>query len=150
MSWNKRSQKCSIRTKAYFSQIFYANVFTSLLVSILSLVNIIHPTDRCGMSRSWLIIMVITQVHLVLGTINDPSKMCCFVITLCHRCLKFWGSVKLACWLQGCPPELLAENFMSFALPYATSNVLENLAVYPTCLTSTSTYLASHLTIPQV
>ena len=26
----------------------------------------------------------------------------------CHRCCKFWGSMRLACWLQECPPELFA------------------------------------------
>jgi hypothetical protein len=33
-----------------------------------SFAKIIHPPDRCGISRSWLNSMVITQVHLVLGT----------------------------------------------------------------------------------
>jgi hypothetical protein len=30
--------------------------------------------------------------------------------TQCHRCFKFWGSMQLACWLQECPPELLADT----------------------------------------
>ncbi len=25
----------------------------------------------------------------------------------CHRCCKFWGSMRLTCWLQECTPELL-------------------------------------------
>ena len=35
-----------------FSQNVRTNLFTSLLVSILSFVKIIHPPDRCGISRS--------------------------------------------------------------------------------------------------
>ena len=58
-----------------------------------SFAKIIHPPDRCGISRSWLNSTIITQVHLVLGTIKGHSKMCRFVTTQCHRCLKFWGSV---------------------------------------------------------
>ena len=30
-----------------------------------------------------------------------------------HRCLMFWGSVQLACWLQEYPPELLPDHLMS-------------------------------------
>jgi hypothetical protein len=41
--------------------------------------KIIHPPDRCGITRSWLKSMSITQVHLVLGTIKMHSKMCRFV-----------------------------------------------------------------------
>ena len=32
--------------------------------------------------------------------------------TQCHRCLRFWGSMQVPCWLQECPPELLQENWM--------------------------------------
>ena len=32
--------------------------------------KITHPTDRCGISRSSLNSMIVTQVHLVLGTIR--------------------------------------------------------------------------------
>ena len=35
-----------------------------------SFAKIFHPLDRCGISISWLNSMVITQVHLVLGTIQ--------------------------------------------------------------------------------
>jgi hypothetical protein len=52
--------------------------------------------------------MIITQVHLVLGTIKGDSKMWTFV-TQCHRCLS-WGSMQLACWLQECTPELLPDH----------------------------------------
>ena len=44
-----------------------------------SFAKIIHPPDRCGISRSWLNSVIITQVHLVLGTIKGHSKMCGFV-----------------------------------------------------------------------
>ena len=53
-----------------------------------SFAKIIHPPDRCGNQEADLNSMSITQVHLVLGTIKDNSKMC-FVTTQCHRCLKF-------------------------------------------------------------
>jgi hypothetical protein len=41
-----------------------------------SFAKIIHPPDRCGISRSWFNSMIITQVHLVLGKIKGHSKMC--------------------------------------------------------------------------
>ncbi|XP_045574286.1 putative deoxyribonuclease TATDN3 isoform X6 [Salmo salar] len=41
--------------------------------------QIIHPPDRCGRSRSGLNSMIITQLHLVLGTVKGISKMCSFV-----------------------------------------------------------------------
>ena len=44
-----------------------------------SFVKIIHPPDRCGISRSWLNSMIITQVNLVLETMKGHSKMCSFV-----------------------------------------------------------------------
>ena len=48
--------------------------------------------------------MLITQVHLVMGTIKGHPKMCSFVT-------QFWGLVQLACWLQEYPPKLLPYNF---------------------------------------
>ena len=78
-----------------------------------SFAMIIHPPDRCSISRGWLNSMIITQVHLVLGTNKGHSKMCRFV-TQCHRWVKFWGSVQLACWLQECPMELLTDNCVYF------------------------------------
>jgi hypothetical protein len=63
-----------------------------------SFAKIIHATDRCGISRSWLNRMIITKVHLVLGTIKGHSKMCSFVIQ--HNATKFWGRVQLTFWLQ--------------------------------------------------
>ena len=35
-----------------------------------SFAKIIHPPDTCGISRRWLNSMIITQVHLVLGTLK--------------------------------------------------------------------------------
>jgi hypothetical protein len=55
-----------------------------------SFVKIIHPPDKWGISRSRFNSMIITQVHLVLGTIKGHSKMCIFV-TQCHGCLKLRG-----------------------------------------------------------
>uniref|UniRef100_A0A674AX61 Phosphoinositide phospholipase C n=1 Tax=Salmo trutta TaxID=8032 RepID=A0A674AX61_SALTR len=43
-----------------------------------SFAKIIHPPDRCGISRSRLNSMIITQVHLVLETLKG-CKMCSFV-----------------------------------------------------------------------
>jgi hypothetical protein len=63
-----------------------------------SFAKIIHPPDRCGISRSWLNSVIITQVQLVLGAIKDHTKMCSFVTQIqCHRFLEFWGSVQSCC-----------------------------------------------------
>ena len=72
--------------------------------------------------------MIITQVHLVLGTIKGHSKMCSFVTQ--HNAT----DVQLACWLQECLPELLQDNQIFISLSWAASIVLENLAVRPTGL----------------
>jgi hypothetical protein len=58
--------------KAYFSKMLCTYLFTSLFVSI-------SLPDRCGISRRWLNSILITQVHLVLGTIKGQSTMCSFV-----------------------------------------------------------------------
>ena len=52
-----------------------------------SFAKLIRPPDRCGISRSWFNSMLITQVHIVVGTIKGHSKMCSFV-TQRHSCLK--------------------------------------------------------------
>ena len=70
ISWTKISLKCSIRTKI----LFLSNVGAHF-----SFAKIIHPPDRCGISRSWLNSVIITQVHVGLGTIKGHSKMCSFV-----------------------------------------------------------------------
>jgi hypothetical protein len=67
MSRNSLSQKCSYAQKAYFSKILLKNVITSVNEHF-SLAKIIYPHSRCGKSRSWINSMIITQVHLVLGT----------------------------------------------------------------------------------
>ena len=56
----------------------WAQSFTSVSEHF-SFAKIIHPPDRCGISRSWLNSMIITQVNLVLGEINGHSKMFSFV-----------------------------------------------------------------------
>jgi hypothetical protein len=52
MSWNKISQKCSVHTKS----LFLTNVvhkFPYIPVSVhFSINKVIHPPDRCGISRS--------------------------------------------------------------------------------------------------
>jgi hypothetical protein len=80
MSWNKRSQKCSMRTKkSLFLSILCTNMFYIPVTEHFSFAMIIHPPDRCGISRRLLNSMIITQVHLVLGAIKGHSEMCSFV-----------------------------------------------------------------------
>ena len=79
MSWNKRSQKCSIRTKSLFlSNALHPFVYIPVSEHF-SFAKITHPPDRCGISRSWLNSIIITQLHFILGTIKGYSKMCRFV-----------------------------------------------------------------------
>ena len=118
MSWNKISQKCSIHTK----NVFLSNVAHKFVYIPVSenfyFAKIIYPPDRCGISRSWLNSVIITQVHLVLGTIKGHSKMSSFVTQ--HNATdvsRFGGLVQLACWLQECPPVLLPDNWMLISLP---------------------------------
>jgi hypothetical protein len=76
LNWNKISQKCSICTKSSFlSNIVHKFVYIPVSEHF-SVVKIIHPPH---ISRSWLNSTIITQVHLVLGTIKSLSKMCIFV-----------------------------------------------------------------------
>ena len=75
MSWYKRSQKFYIRTKSVFLSNFVHKFVYIPVSEHFSFAKIIHPPDRCGISRSLLNIMIITQVHLVLGTIKSDSKM---------------------------------------------------------------------------
>lgn len=48
-------------------------------MSILAFVKIVHPLDRCGIISSGLNSMIITQGHLLLGTIKGNSTICSFV-----------------------------------------------------------------------
>jgi hypothetical protein len=136
MSWNKSPEMFHM----------YKNVHKLVYILVsehFSFAKIIHPSDRCGISRSWLNSMIITQ--LVLGTIKGHTKMCSFV-TQRHRCLKLWGSVQLTCWLQECPPVLLPDNQMFISLPYAASVILENLEVRPTSLTTAFSQVGERFT----
>jgi hypothetical protein len=85
MSRNKRSQTFSIRTKSLFLSNFVHKFVYIPVSEHFSFAKIIHPLDSCGISRSWLNSMIITQVHLVLGTMKGHT-------TQCHRYLKFWRS----------------------------------------------------------
>ena len=78
MSWNKRSQKCSMYTKSVFLSNFVRKCVYIPVSQHFSFAKIFHPPDRCGISRRWLNSMIITQVHLVLGTIKGHSQMCSF------------------------------------------------------------------------
>ena len=75
MSWNKRSPKLSICTKSLFLSDFVHKFVYITVSEHFSFAKIIHPTDRCGISRSWLNSRIITQVHFVLGTIKGHSKV---------------------------------------------------------------------------
>ena len=79
MSWNKRSQKCSFCTKSLIWETFVHKCVYIPVSKHFSFSKIIHPFYRCGISRSWLNSMIITQLHLVLGTIKDHSKLYSFV-----------------------------------------------------------------------
>ena len=67
MSWND-SRNVPYAQKVCFSQISVSEHF--------SFAKIIHLPDMCGISRSWLNSMIITQVHLVLGTIKKVTLKC--------------------------------------------------------------------------
>ena len=78
MSW-KKDPKCSICMKSLFlSNVVNKCVYIPVSEHF-SFAKIIHPHNRCSVSRSWFNSMIITQVHLVLGTIKALSKMCSFV-----------------------------------------------------------------------
>ena len=79
MSWNKIFKKCSICTKSLFCSHFVHSFVYIPVSEHFSFAKIIQPPDRCSISRSWLNGMIITKVHLVLGTIKGHSKMCSFV-----------------------------------------------------------------------
>ena len=79
MSWNKRSQKCSILTKKCISFKLCAQCLYIPVNQHFSFAKIIHSLDSCGILRSWLNSLITTQVYLVLWTIKGHSKMCTFV-----------------------------------------------------------------------
>jgi hypothetical protein len=55
------------------------NLFYVPVSEHLSFAKIIHPADRCGITKIWLNSMIITQVHLVLGKIK-----CYLNVQFCH------------------------------------------------------------------
>ena len=80
MSWNKKiPEMFHAHKKTYFSKMLCTHLFTSHVSVHLSFAKRIHKPDSCGISRSWFNSMIITQVHLVLGTKKGPFKMCSFV-----------------------------------------------------------------------
>ena len=82
MSWNKRSQKCFMCTKSVFLSNFVHKFVYIAVSEHFSFAKKIHPPDRCGISRSWLNSRIITQVHLVLGTIKGYSIK---NVQICHK-----------------------------------------------------------------
>jgi hypothetical protein len=85
MSWNTKSQKCSICTKILFPSNFVHKLFSEQF----SFGKIIQQPDMCGISKNGLNNMIIAQVHLVLGTIKGHFKMCIFVTQ--HNVTSFEG-----------------------------------------------------------
>ena len=63
-----------------------------------SFTKTIHPPDRCGISRSRLNSMIITQVHIVLGTIKGHSKMCSLSHNIMPQMSQVLKEKQLACW----------------------------------------------------
>jgi hypothetical protein len=78
MSWNKGPHKCSICRNILFLSNSVHKLVYNTIIKHLSFDKIIHPPDRCGISRSWLNSIIIIQEHLVLWTIKGHSKMCFF------------------------------------------------------------------------
>ena len=72
--------------------------------------KIIHPPDRCGISRSWLNSMIITQVHLVLGTIKGNSKMCSCVTEHNATDISSWGSFSIGMLTAGMSTSAVARE----------------------------------------
>jgi hypothetical protein len=94
MSWTKISQKCSILISNVVHKFVYMPVSEHFPIA-----KIIHPTDRCGISRIWLNSMIITQVHLLLGTIKCTLK--CGVYS--HNTMPQMSQVEGACnWHADC------------------------------------------------
>ena len=115
VSWAKITNKnCSVLTKSWFlSNVIHQLVYLPVSEHF-SFAKIIHSPDRCGISRSWLNTMIITQVHLVWGQKKDTLK---YAVLSHNTMCQVWGSVQLAWWLQECSPELLPENVMFISLP---------------------------------
>jgi hypothetical protein len=97
--------------------------------------KIIHPPDRCGISRIWWNSMIITQVHLVLGIMKGHSQ-----ISTQHNATdvsSFEGAGNWNADCRECPPELLPENWtLAYGREMISNVVLDNLAVCPTSLTT--------------
>jgi hypothetical protein len=68
ISWNKRSRNVPYAKKNTFLSYFVHKCVYISVSEHFSFAMIIHPPDRCGISRSWLHSMLITQVHLVQAT----------------------------------------------------------------------------------
>ncbi len=79
----KKSKAFSTYTTGIFLSNFVHKVVKSVSVHTSPLIRrsakIIHPPDRCGISRCWLNGMISTQVCLGLVTIKGHSKMCSFI-----------------------------------------------------------------------
>jgi hypothetical protein len=80
LSWNKRFQKCSIHTNTF------SNLVHIPISEHFSFAKIMSHLSGGWISRRWLNSMIITQVHLVPGTIKATKMWSC--VTQRHRCIK--------------------------------------------------------------
>jgi hypothetical protein len=79
-----------------------------------SFAKIIHPPDRCGISRTWLFSTIITQVHLVLGTIKGHCAVSIGMLT------------------AGMPTRIVAgEFYVSFSTTSRLTGLATTHHVYP-------------------
>jgi hypothetical protein len=114
MIWNKRSQKCSIRTKKLISLIWCAQMcLYPCKWAFLLWQDNPHTWQvwHIKIRSSWLNSMIITHVHLVLGTIKCHSKMCRTSTSGFFTCGIVWGQpprqlMKLRC-ISVCNKSLL-------------------------------------------
>ena len=106
----------------HFSQMLHKLVYISVSEH-LSFAKIIHPPGRCGISRSWSNSMIITLVHLVLGTIKGHSKMC----SLPHNTMPQMSQVLKECAIgmltAGMSTRAVAR---SFYVNFSTINHLQS------------------------
>ena len=123
MSRHKISQKCSIHTKSLFlSNCVHKFVYIPVSERF-SFAKIIHPPVSCGISINWWLHMIITQVHLMLGTIKGCSKICSFVTQ--HNATDLSSFDRACNWQADC------RN-----VHFSTISVLVNLAVCTAGLTT--------------
>ena len=122
----RTEQKCTPLYSLVFSRVEIKVIFIQIKALFffqaferLSLAKIIHPPDRCDISRCWLNGTISPQVCLDCS-LKDVQL---YLTTQCHRCCTFRGSVQLSCWRRECPQELFPIYLAFVSQPYAASHV---------------------------